>query len=65
MLKNSEENNSQVRAPKRNYTDVEVSANNYRKPFEEPQIQRPMFVNKNLENKSSNFVELDKDGDVK
>ena len=44
--------------PKRNNTEVKASLNNF------DSLERPVFINKNLENKQTNFVDLNKEDDV-
>lgn len=45
--------------PKRNNTDVKTSLSNLN-----DNLEKPTFINKNLNNKQTNFVELNKEGDV-
>ncbi len=76
-LQNIQEENSKVKAPLKNYTDIEINKpreyvrQQYKpKQTEEEnrptknEISTPMFVNSNLESKS-NFRELAPTGDVR
>jgi hypothetical protein len=86
LVKNLNDENSRIKAPLRDYNEVDFG-NNYRKvnelqkpsfinskPLDKQEaqttianedLQRPTFVNKNLENRGSNFVEIETNGDVK
>ena len=61
IVKNLNEENQKIQAPKRDYNEVDMKTS-YKTNTSE--IQRPQFINKNLENKQSNFVELNTEGDV-
>lgn len=62
LVKNIDEDNKTIKAPLKNYTDIDVTKDKYKK--QEDEIQRPTFKNTALENKPSNFRELDHQGDV-
>jgi len=63
LVKLVEEDNKSVKAPLKNYTDADLTKYKYKSKPDE--ISRPTFVNSNLENKPSNFRELNHEGDVK
>lgn len=51
-----------MKQPRRNFTEANVSINHNKN--KEMALERPVFINKNLENKESNFVALNTSGDV-
>lgn len=63
IVKNVNEDNKGIKAPLKNYTDVDLTKDKYKtKPDE---LQRPTFINTSLENKPNNFKELNHEGDVR
>jgi hypothetical protein len=63
LVKNVNEDNKTVKAPLKNYTDLDLTKDKYKNNTDE--IQRPTFVNSNLDKKPNNFRELNQEGDVK
>ncbi len=77
LVKSLNEENKNLKAPLKNYNDIDLSKENYRREPKEriyrekvvqstPQddLQRPTFSNTSL-NEKKNFKELDTQGDVK
>jgi hypothetical protein len=92
LVKSVSEENSKIKPPTRDYTEIDLGKEKYRQRENHPQqrpkfssnkvhdndssafkessppqqyeLQRPTFMNKNLENKNTNFVELNTQGDV-
>ena len=68
LVKNLNEENKNIKAPLKNYTDIDLG-NESQKYFTEKrpkkeEIQRPTFTNSSL-NEKKNFKELDLQGDVR
>jgi hypothetical protein len=68
LVKNLNEENKNIKAPLKNYTDIDLSQENRKYSAEKPpkreEIQRPTFINSSL-NEKKNFKELDIQGDVR
>jgi hypothetical protein len=61
------EDNQKIKAPTRDYTEIDLSKENAFKGARKEELQRPTFTNKVLEQSSgsgSNFKALDTQGDV-
>lgn len=68
LLKNNQEENSKIKAPLRDYNEIDFNKPKYkndrneRKKEEKVYLQKPQFKSSNKE--SSNFIELNKENDV-
>lgn len=66
-MKSNLEENEKIKAPTRDYTEIDFNKPKYkadRKREEKIYLQKPQFKTSN-NNKDSNFVQLDKEKDVK
>lgn len=71
MVKNLNEENKNIKAPLKNYTDIDFSQDNTKREprrekvykVQQDDLQRPTFTNSSL-NEQKNFKELDMNGDV-
>jgi len=63
LIKNTNVENEKIKAPLRDYNEIDVNQDKYKRPKDE--LVRPTFKNSNLENvEKSNFKELDTQGDL-
>jgi hypothetical protein len=64
LLKDSEQENSKIKAPKRDYTEFDLLKDKYtsERNNEKNTLQKPHFLSKH--NEEPRFVELEKDKDV-
>jgi len=61
LIKNTNVENEKIKAPLRDYNEIDVNQDKYKRPKDE--LVRPTFKNSNLENvEKSNFKELDTQG---
>jgi hypothetical protein len=58
IAKTTQEENNKIK-PTRDYTEIDLTPNT-----KSEELQRPCFINKNMESKTSNFVNLDTNGDL-
>lgn len=67
-MKDLQEENSKIKAPKRDYTEIDLTRDKYvserNKEKDRNYLQKPHFVSKHT-NEEPRFVELEKDKDVK
>lgn len=67
-MKDLQEENAKIKAPKRDYTEIDFTKDKYNsernKEQEKNYLQKPQFVSKHV-NEEPRFVELEKDKDVK
>lgn len=68
-MKDLQEENSKIKAPKRDYTEIDFTKDKYasernkEKDHERNSLQKPQFVS-NHNNEEPKFVELEKEKDV-